>query len=49
MDGLQQYEVIRDYTEFNVAEYYGEKGVDEWTDSWWKKEMNTNEVVISDI
>lgn len=29
-----------------MAEYCGDKGVDEWTDSWWKKEMDTTEVIF---
>ena len=43
---LQQYEVIRDHTEFGVAEYYGSKGIGEWSAECWKKEVGIKDVIL---
>lgn len=43
---LQQYEVIRDHTEFDVAEYYGAKGIGEWIVECWKKEVGNRDVIV---
>lgn len=40
----QQYDVIRVHTDFEVEEYYGAKGVDEWDSQCWQKEINKNDV-----
>ncbi|XP_038975924.1 endoribonuclease Dicer homolog 3b-like [Phoenix dactylifera] len=42
----QQYEVIRDHTEFDVAEYYGAKKIGEWSAEFWKKEVGSRDVVM---
>ncbi|KAG1355239.1 putative Endoribonuclease Dicer [Cocos nucifera] len=42
----QQYEVIRDHTEFDVAEYYGAKGIGEWSAECWKKEVGNKDVIL---
>ncbi|KAK1269817.1 hypothetical protein QJS04_geneDACA022123 [Acorus gramineus] len=42
----QQFEVIRTHTGFNVAEYYGSKGVDEWNAKCWQKELDTQDVMV---
>lgn len=41
---MQQYEVIKSNTELKVEEYYGAKGVDEWTAEIWAKEINKHHV-----
>jgi endoribonuclease Dicer len=33
----QQCEVIKTYTDFEVENYYGDKGVDQWTAPRWQK------------
>ncbi|CAN4127930.1 unnamed protein product [Withania somnifera] len=42
----QQYEVIQHHTHLAVQEYYGAKGVDEWTSESWKKETDDNDVLV---
>ncbi|KAL9442076.1 hypothetical protein AB3S75_020560 [Citrus x aurantiifolia] len=42
----QQYDVIRVHTDFEVEEYYGAKGVDEWDSQCWQKEINKNDVLV---
>ncbi|GAV80701.1 Helicase_C domain-containing protein/Ribonuclease_3 domain-containing protein/PAZ domain-containing protein/dsRNA_bind domain-containing protein/ResIII domain-containing protein [Cephalotus follicularis] len=42
----QQYEVIKIHTNFEVGEYYGAKGIDEWTLKNWEKEINDHEVLV---
>ncbi|XP_060208248.1 endoribonuclease Dicer homolog 3a isoform X1 [Lycium barbarum] len=42
----QQYEVIQNHTHLAVQEYYGAKGVDEWTAESWKKETDDNDVLV---
>lgn len=42
----QQYDVIRVHTDFEVEEYYGAKGVDEWDSQCWQKEINKNDVSL---
>ncbi|KAH9804979.1 Endoribonuclease Dicer [Citrus sinensis] len=41
-----QYDVIRVHTDFEVEEYYGAKGVDEWDSQCWQKEINKNDVLV---
>lgn len=41
---MQQFCVIKDYTDFRAREYYGSKGVDEWTAECWEKEIESCEV-----
>ncbi|KAK1291521.1 hypothetical protein QJS10_CPB17g02656 [Acorus calamus] len=43
---VMQFEVIRTHTGFNVAEYYGSKGVDEWNAKCWQKELDTQDVMV---
>lgn len=42
----QQYDVIKVNTDFEVEEYYGAKGVDEWDLQCWEKEINQNDVSL---
>lgn len=42
----QQYKVIKNSTTLEVEEYYGAKGVDEWTRSCWETEANTHDVSL---
>ncbi|KAJ0967078.1 hypothetical protein J5N97_023995 [Dioscorea zingiberensis] len=42
----QQFCVIRDHTDFRIQEYYGAKGVDEWTAECWEKEIDTYEIMV---
>ncbi|XP_058069603.1 endoribonuclease Dicer homolog 3a [Magnolia sinica] len=42
----QQFEVIKTHTDFKVAEYYGDKGVDNWSAQSWEKEISTQEVMV---
>ncbi|KAG0495856.1 hypothetical protein HPP92_000547 [Vanilla planifolia] len=42
----QQCEVIKIHTDLTVSCYYGEKGVDQWDEKSWKKEMSTNQVMV---
>ncbi|XP_020536663.1 endoribonuclease Dicer homolog 3a isoform X2 [Jatropha curcas] len=42
----QQYEVIQMHTNFDVGEYYGAKGVDEWTQKFWGKEIDEHDVLV---
>lgn len=46
---VQQYEVIRDYTDFDVAEYYGATGTGYWSAQSWRKEVSTREVILFSI
>ncbi|XP_060673707.1 endoribonuclease Dicer homolog 3a isoform X2 [Ziziphus jujuba] len=39
----QQFEVIKIHTGFEVEEYYGAKGVDEWNKKRWEKEVNEHD------
>jgi endoribonuclease Dicer len=43
---MQQFEVIKNYTDFAVEEYYGAKGVDEWNLMCWEKEINKHDVSL---
>lgn len=43
---LQQYDVIKINTDCKVEEYYGSKGVDEWTLDCWEKEYDQNDVSL---
>ncbi|KAM4077934.1 hypothetical protein ACJW30_12G177800 [Castanea mollissima] len=43
---LQQFGVIKNYTDFEVEEYYGDKGVDEWNLMRWEKEINERDVLV---
>lgn len=47
MFALQQFEVIKVQTDFQVGEYYGAKGVDEWNAKSWEKEINEHDVSLS--
>ncbi|XP_008793257.2 endoribonuclease Dicer homolog 3a-like [Phoenix dactylifera] len=42
----QQFEVIKIHTDFEVAHYFGAKGVDEWTAACWEKEVATYQVMV---
>ncbi|XP_068323627.1 endoribonuclease Dicer homolog 3a-like [Pyrus communis] len=42
----QQYKVIKNSTTLEVEEYYGAKGVDEWTRSCWETEANTHDILV---
>ncbi|XP_062101177.1 endoribonuclease Dicer homolog 3 [Humulus lupulus] len=42
----QQFEVIKSHTGFEVGEYYGGKGVDEWTEQVWQNEINQHDVLV---
>ncbi|XP_015572953.2 endoribonuclease Dicer homolog 3 [Ricinus communis] len=42
----QQYEVIKDNTNFKVGEYYGAKGIDGWSMKVWEKEINEHDVLV---
>ncbi|KAG0500438.1 hypothetical protein HPP92_000510 [Vanilla planifolia] len=42
----QQCEVIKIHTDLTVSCYYGEKGIDQWDEKSWKKEMSTNQVMV---
>lgn len=42
----QQFKVIEDHTDFEVGEYYGGKGVDEWDNKSWEKEINQHHVLV---
>ncbi|KAH7690356.1 endoribonuclease Dicer protein [Dioscorea alata] len=42
----QQFCVIKDYTDFRAREYYGSKGVDEWTAECWEKEIESCEIMV---
>ncbi|XP_044463559.1 endoribonuclease Dicer homolog 3-like [Mangifera indica] len=42
----QQYDVIKINTDCKVEEYYGSKGVDEWTLDCWEKEYDQNDVLV---
>ncbi|MCO5569280.1 hypothetical protein L7F22_022992 [Adiantum nelumboides] len=43
---LQQTSVLRINLDLQVECYYGAKGVDKWSASMWKEEMNSNEVLV---
>lgn len=43
---MQQFKVIKVHTDFKVAEYYRDKGVDDWTAECWEKETSTQEVIF---
>lgn len=42
----QQFKVIKDSTGFEVEEYYGAKGVDEWSAKSWEKEISEHDVLV---
>lgn len=44
---MQQFKVIKDSTGFEVEEYYGAKGVDEWSAKSWEKEISEHDVSLS--
>ncbi|KAL6271201.1 hypothetical protein ACE6H2_028112 [Prunus campanulata] len=41
----QQFKVIKDSTTLEVGEYYGAKGVDEWSRSCWEMEVQTHDIL----
>ncbi|GMN63272.1 hypothetical protein TIFTF001_032343 [Ficus carica] len=41
-----QYKYIEEYTNFKVGEYYGGKGVDDWDNKCWEKEINEHDVMV---
>nr|AJA90756.1 Dicer-like 3 [Cycas revoluta] len=43
---VQQFEVIRINTDLKVTYYYGAKGIDGWNIEIWKREFNSNEVLV---
>ncbi|KAL5559568.1 hypothetical protein UlMin_035779 [Ulmus minor] len=42
----QQFEVIKSNTNFQVGEYYGGKGVDDWNSESWEKEIKEHDVLV---
>ncbi|PON61647.1 DNA helicase, ATP-dependent, partial [Trema orientale] len=42
----QQFEIIKSHTQFEVGEYHGGKGVDDWTEKDWENEMNQHDVLV---
>uniref|UniRef100_A0A2N9FHP3 Uncharacterized protein n=1 Tax=Fagus sylvatica TaxID=28930 RepID=A0A2N9FHP3_FAGSY len=42
----QQFEVIKGHTNLEVGEYFGAKGVDEWSLESWERESNQNDVLV---
>ncbi|KAK1367977.1 endoribonuclease Dicer-like [Heracleum sosnowskyi] len=42
----QKFKVIKDYTELEVDEYYGARGIDFWNGTSWEKEINQNDVMV---
>ncbi|XP_010261807.1 PREDICTED: endoribonuclease Dicer homolog 3a isoform X2 [Nelumbo nucifera] len=42
----QQFEVIKIHTDFKVEEYYGAKGIDEWSAKCWEKEISEQDVMV---
>ncbi|WCJ29281.1 dicer-like 3 [Euphorbia peplus] len=42
----QQCQVIKAHTDFDVEEYYGSKGVDDWTLQIWEKEIAQRDVFV---
>ncbi|KAK4422330.1 Endoribonuclease Dicer3a [Sesamum alatum] len=42
----QQYKEIQSHTELDVEEYYGARGVDEWSAEIWEKEINEHDVLV---
>ncbi|KAK9131441.1 hypothetical protein Sjap_011928 [Stephania japonica] len=42
----QQFEVIKVHTNFKVEQYYGAKGVDEWSAECWEREISEHEVMV---
>lgn len=43
---LQQFNVIKAHTDFEVAEYYGAMGVDDWSLKCWEKETSEHDVCL---
>ncbi|KAL0407818.1 UNVERIFIED_CONTAM: Endoribonuclease Dicer3a [Sesamum radiatum] len=41
-----QYKEIKSQTELDVEEYYGARGVDEWSAEIWEKEINEHDVLV---
>ncbi|KAM7276585.1 hypothetical protein ACFE04_018451 [Oxalis oulophora] len=42
----QQHQVITTHTSFQVGDYFGAKGVDNWTLECWQKEINDHDVLV---
>lgn len=42
----QQFGVIKDNTDLEVEQYYGDKGVDQWDLASWNKEVRENDVMV---
>ncbi|KAK8597626.1 hypothetical protein V6N13_095026 [Hibiscus sabdariffa] len=42
----QQFEYIKEHTSLEVEQYYGAKGVDEWTLDCWEKEVKDHDVLV---
>lgn len=42
----QQYEVIKEYIDLKVEEYYGDKNVDEWNAQQWGEEIKEHNVLV---
>ncbi|KAI4379952.1 hypothetical protein MLD38_006189 [Melastoma candidum] len=42
----QQYDEVKLLTDFQVGEYYGAKGIDEWNPSHWEKEIDEHNVLV---
>lgn len=43
---LQQFEYIKIHTNLEVGDYYGAKGVDEWSLKSWEKEIIKQDVSL---
>lgn len=44
---LKQFEVIKSHTGFKVGDYYGAKGVDDWSAECWANEIGEHDVGAS--
>ncbi|GMI97873.1 dicer-like 3, DICER-LIKE 3 [Hibiscus trionum] len=42
----QQFEYVKEHTSLEVEQYYGAKGVDEWTLDCWEKEVKDHDVLV---
>ncbi|KAI4337204.1 hypothetical protein L6164_015649 [Bauhinia variegata] len=42
----QQFKEIKEYTKFEVEEYYGAKGVDDWNLERWEKEISEHDILV---
>ncbi|XP_050268142.1 endoribonuclease Dicer homolog 3a isoform X1 [Quercus robur] len=42
----QQFEFIKNHTNMEVGQYYGDMGVDNWSLETWEREVNKNDVLV---